>query len=39
MDQVQGLASSIGDPFMFGSVAEAFILLGKHAMTMSKQTF
>ena len=36
MDQVQGLASSIAGPFMFASVAEAVIMLGKHAMAMSK---
>lgn len=38
MDQVPGLADSIGDPDMLGSVAEVVILYEKHAFTMSKET-
>ena len=38
MDQVQGLAHSIGDPNMLGSVAEVVILMENHMITISKPT-
>ena len=38
MDQVQGLASSIGNPDMLSAVADVITLLEQHTINNSKQT-